>query len=589
MQKKVQTSRLDTVSSTVPAFNAATEPRANISMNVQNATKPTPLTSVREKIPHRDLPRGLAFKPKTSLLPTPIQVDLLSSLLKDYHDANYVIGGFTNGFKLCFEGSKSSFISDNSPTVTHNASIAHEKIKSEIKLNRIAGPFHHPPFNPFKVSPLALREKSESGKFRLLRNLSYPYNNDSVNANIPEHCSKVRYESLSDAIRFVQDIPQAWMAKVDIADAFRLIPINPSDYYLTGFHLDGYYFDKCLPMGCSSSCMIFERFSSSLKWILNTHYNVVNVVKVLDDFMFIGKTESLCALYLKSFINMCSLINIPIANHKTMGPTKKLTFLGIELDSMNMLARLPHEKLIRYSKNVDDMLNSSSCSLKTLNTITGQLQFSTTVIKAGRPFLRRLYDATIGLRRKDQILLLSDAMKSDLKIWKEFLSNYNGITLISIPISFSSLDIHLYSDSSLKGFGGVYGTRYIYGSFPRSWQKLDIQVLELYPVFLLINIFHKEFSNKRIIFHCDNASVVSALNKQTSKCRQMMSLLRPLILLFLLNNINFSSLHIPGKLNILCDKLSRNQITEELLRRHGMDSQATPIPQCLLPINFKIQ
>ena len=329
-----------------------------------------------------------------------MQVNLLSSLLKGYHDAKYVIDGFTNGFKLCFDGPKTSFMSSNSQTVLCNKIHAYEKISSELKLNRIAGPFRHPPLNPFKVSPLSLREKSEPGKFRLLHNLSHPYNHDSVNSNIPEHCSKVRYESLGDATKILQSIPQAWMAKVDIADAFRLIPLNPSDYYLTGFYLDGYYFDKCLPMGCSSSCLIFERFSSSLKWILKNHYNVVNVVKVLDDFIFIGETKSICALYLKSFINMCTLLNIPIAKHKTNGPTKKLTFLGIELDSKNMVAMLPREKLVRYSRNVDDLLTAPSCTLKTLSSVTGQLQFSTTVITAGRPFLRRLYDATIGLKHK---------------------------------------------------------------------------------------------------------------------------------------------------------------------------------------------
>lgn len=48
------------------------------------------------------------------------------------------------------------------------------------------------------------------------------------------------------------------MAKTDIEDAFRIIPIHPSDYHLLGFIWEGqFYYDKCLPMGASSSCQIF--------------------------------------------------------------------------------------------------------------------------------------------------------------------------------------------------------------------------------------------------------------------------------------------------------------------------------------------
>lgn len=44
------------------------------------------------------------------------------------------------------------------------------------------------------------------------------------------------------------------MAKTDIKDAFRIIPVNPADYHLLGFSWDNeFYFDKCLPMGASSS------------------------------------------------------------------------------------------------------------------------------------------------------------------------------------------------------------------------------------------------------------------------------------------------------------------------------------------------
>ena len=50
-----------------------------------------------------------------------------------------------------------------------------------------------------------------------------------------------------------------FLAKVDIESAFRIIPVSPLDSPLLGFQWDGkYYMDAVLPMGCSSSCAIFE-------------------------------------------------------------------------------------------------------------------------------------------------------------------------------------------------------------------------------------------------------------------------------------------------------------------------------------------
>ena len=56
------------------------------------------------------------------------------------------------------------------------------------------------------------------------------------------------------------------MAKTDVKSAFRIIPIHRADYFLLGLKWDNtYYFDRCLAMGLSSSCAIFEAFSTALE------------------------------------------------------------------------------------------------------------------------------------------------------------------------------------------------------------------------------------------------------------------------------------------------------------------------------------
>ena len=490
---------------------------------------------------------------------------------------------------LDYKGTPTPLFSKNSSSAIDNPYLVTEKINCELAASRIDGPFDFPPFEDFKISPLALRAKKDSGKFRLLHNLSYPYNEESINYNINDADSKVTYESLSTAIDIIQNLPSVWLAKADIADAFRLIPLHSSQFNLTGFSFnDNFYYDKCLPQGCSSSCKIFERFSSALKWILKTYFSIVNVVKVLDDFLFIADSYDTCNLYLKTFQKLCEYLNVPLAHRKTEGPTQVLTFLGIELDVSCMLARLPLDKLNTYMSDVDNLISKNKCTLRQMRSIIGKLQFSTSVITVGKPFLRRLYDSIIGVKKPHHYVRITKSMKYDLEIWKQFLCHFNGKTILGKKSLVTSDMFNFFSDSSKIGYGAVFGKNFIYGSFPEDWRKLDIQFLELYPIFLAVETFKFELINKFVIFHSDNSSVVHAINKQSSRNKLVMLLIRPLVLTFLQYNITFKARHIPGKHNILCDRLSRLQVLPQMLEEYGINPTPTPIAAHLRPHNFRV-
>ena len=67
-------------------------------------------------------------------------------------------------------------------------------------------------------------------------------------------------------------------------------------------------------------------------------------------------------------------------------------------------------------------------------------------------------------------------------------------------------------------------------------------------------------ANKRIIFFSDNAAVVDIVNKRTSRYKNIMVLLRDLVLSCLRHNILFQARHIPGLQNSSADYLSRSKV-----------------------------
>ena len=143
--------------------------------------------------------------------------------------------------------------------------VVDDKIRKELDSHRLAGPFHFPPLHPFRISPLGVVPKKTPGEFRLIHHLSYP-KGSSVNDDIESEHTRVCYATVDDAIKFIKLAgPGCFLAKTDIKNAFRIIPISPDDYNLLGMQWRGlYYYDRCMPMGCSSSCLTFETFSSAV-------------------------------------------------------------------------------------------------------------------------------------------------------------------------------------------------------------------------------------------------------------------------------------------------------------------------------------
>ena len=163
----------------------------------------------------------------------------------------------SEGFDLGYEGDSVCTLAKNAKSVLANPEAAREKVESELRQDRLAGPFSSPPFEVYKCTPLSLREKSSPGKFRLLHDLSFPYNEHSVNGNIPDEKASVAYATVKDAINVISGMQSAFLAKADLKEAYRQIPISPSSYWLVCFSLEGeFYHDKRLPMGARSSCHI---------------------------------------------------------------------------------------------------------------------------------------------------------------------------------------------------------------------------------------------------------------------------------------------------------------------------------------------
>ena len=167
---------------------------------------------------------------------TPVRVDILEELLveSDYDakKTSFLVQGFKYGFSLQYQGpAKVKRKAPNLPIRVGSKLELWNKIMTEVKAKRYAGPFRKIPFKYFIQSPVGLVLKDKGKKTRLIFHLSYPKDGDSVNSGIPEEFYSVQYPDFLEAVKFCMEAGAAcFCAKSDMSMAFRNVPLNKASW-----------------------------------------------------------------------------------------------------------------------------------------------------------------------------------------------------------------------------------------------------------------------------------------------------------------------------------------------------------------------
>ena len=109
-----------------------------------------------------------------------------------------------------------------------------------------------------------------------------------------------------------------------------------------------YFIGKCLPMGASSAPALFEIFSTFIEWLARRQAECDRILHYCDDYFIYGNSgddEDSCEYALRSLVSTCNRLGVPLSPEKTVGPTSKITFLGLEIDAVEQLVCIPQEKL----------------------------------------------------------------------------------------------------------------------------------------------------------------------------------------------------------------------------------------------------
>ena len=526
------------------------------------------LDACRPREPHRIVPAVL------TRVVTPLRWRMWDLALTGHPDTrfrDYIVRGIREGFRIGFNYSKQcESARKNMRSARLNAAVVSDYLQTECAAGRVVGPLSWYTFPPgsVQISKFGVIPKGTPGKWRLIVDLSAP-EKSSVNDGVDTSMCSLQYVRVEDAAREVAKQGYgAWMAKIDVQQAYRNVPIHPDDRWLLGMQWEGMIFvDTTLPFGLRSAPKIFTALADAVEWVLQKR-GVEFIIHYLDDFLLVGGTEYAgCAAQLQTVLDSFEELGLPIARNKLEGPTQRLTFLGFELDSTTMEVRLPQTKVQELQSEIRDWENRNSCLKKEMESLVGKLSHACKVVKPGKTFLRNLYQKLAETVQPYHHIRFNVPVRSDLMWWALFIRSWNGISML-LEYKPQRNDHEIWTDASGSfGCGALWGRRWlqatwseIYKETPHEVEDDGITLKEMIPIIIACALWGPHWRQSSVLVHCDNEGAVAVVNSGYSKVEKIMHLLRCLFFIRARFGMEVKAVHVPGRHNILADAISRNNL-----------------------------
>lgn len=205
--------------------------------------------------------------PHLSSIVTPLKPEAWANELQQLPDrrlVQYLLNGMRCGFRIGFNRLSTRLISasSNMRSALLNPTPVQDFLQKETQAARVLGPFSTHQLSSLHLSRFGvIPKRSQPGKWRLILDLSSP-DNHSINDGIAQDICSLSYSSVDQAATIMAQLGRdAQLAKIDIAHAYRNVPVHPADRHLLGMQWDNLiYIDTVLPFGLRSAPKIFPQW-----------------------------------------------------------------------------------------------------------------------------------------------------------------------------------------------------------------------------------------------------------------------------------------------------------------------------------------
>jgi hypothetical protein len=382
------------------------------------------------------------------------------------------------------------------------------------------------------------------------------------------------YESVDTAVRQMQ--PGDWMGKLDIKDCFLSWLMDPAARPFLTFKFGSRLLRfKRMVFGLKSAPAVCTQLLSVVSFALLEAG--IRHARLLDDFLIIASSRDTCIAAMHKAMTIFHSFGLLLSQAKIEGPSQRLTFLGILIDSVTCTLECSPERQVELFSLIDSFLGRHTARARELLSLAGKFSFASIVMPASRPFNRLMFDLA-NSAPLDFYVTLSSSFKTDLRLWRELFHLFNGKCKWRQPFSIAAS-----SDASRGGFsfavhsfGGYHVTHLADLPFPivvctGLFSSADLLALvdphiavqwaELFSIFAALAWGGTTmWAGARILYFTDNESNVGSINRFSTSSLVLRPLLRAIALLCVSFNVHIHACHVAGVDNSLCDFHSRPEL-----------------------------
>lgn len=314
----------------------------------------------------------------------------------------------------------------------------------------------------------------------------------------------------------------SFMAKIDLKDAYYLIPIARSHkQYLRFCYNNIYYEFNCLPFGLCCAPRIFTKVMRPV--VNQLRRKGYTSVIYLDDMLLLEDNYSRCLESVDATRELLLELGLTVNLQKSeLIPVKEIRFLGFMFNSANMTLSLPKTKEENLCMMIQKAIKKRTLSILDTAALVGSLIAASPAVPYSMIYTKQieLEKQNALLKNKgdyDSHMTLSDTSLEDLNWW------LNKLRDCFTKIHDNSYDFEIYSDASTSGWGTYYNGMSTRGFWSEEEQKLHINTLELKAILNSIMSIFRDSRNISILVRVDSTTAIAYVNK-FGGCRSLVNL-----------------------------------------------------------------
>jgi hypothetical protein len=356
----------------------------------------------------------------------------------------------------------------------------------------------------------------------------------------------------------------------DLKDAYFGVPIEPRYRDYLRFRWRGkHYRFKSMNFGLSISPRCFTKLWRPVIALLRSWG--IRCLVYIDDWYCLGKDARECAQHSAILMTVLQSLGAILKPAKCdLKPSPVFECLGKIFNTTDMTVSLPQRKLKEIKKLARRLRNAkTTVKARPLASFLGKIAAANDAFLLARrrtTNLRHQLQKAIGFSHDySATVLLTKECRLDLAFWSDNLAQWNGNSFI--PIAHKH-QVDIYSDACLDlGWGGWMKwqeqLRQTRGFFSTEEQPFSNNVKEswgqLWTVQALVTHYIDPvyWDGLALNLWCDNSTWVSYCKKQGGRFDHLTVISHELWDWCTKRGIRIYVNHIPGKLNVRADKLSR--------------------------------